>query len=88
MLPGHAMTVRAPGTGHRRYWSLPARPHTDSLETTVATVRRLLSEAVATHLRADVPVGAMLSGGIDSSALTALASRERRAAGAGSGRSR
>ncbi|WP_030420253.1 asparagine synthase (glutamine-hydrolyzing) [Streptomyces sp. SCSIO 75703] len=83
VLPGHAMTVRAPGTGHRRYWSLPARPHTDGLETTVATVRRLLSDAVAAHLRADVPVGAMLSGGIDSSALTALASRERRAAGGG-----
>jgi len=87
VLPGHTMTVRAPGTGHRRYWSLPARPHTDSLETTVTTVRRLLSEAVAAHLRADVTVGAMLSGGIDSSALTALAARQRRSAGGGALRS-
>ncbi|WP_326695855.1 asparagine synthase-related protein [Streptomyces sp. NBC_01754] len=43
VLPGHALLVRRPGTAHRRYWSLPARPHTDSLETMVATVRRLLS---------------------------------------------
>ncbi|MCM2387233.1 asparagine synthase (glutamine-hydrolyzing) [Streptomyces albipurpureus] len=75
VLPGHALLVRAPGTAHRRYWSLPARHHTDSPKATIATVRRLLSEAVAAHLRADVPVGAMLSGGIDSSALTALAAR-------------
>ncbi|GAA3501769.1 asparagine synthase (glutamine-hydrolyzing) [Streptomyces prasinosporus] len=75
VLPGHALTVRRSGTGHRRYWSLPARRHTDGPETTVATVRRLLSDAVTSHLRADVPVGAMLSGGIDSSALTALAAR-------------
>ncbi|WP_460071172.1 asparagine synthase (glutamine-hydrolyzing) [Streptomyces sp. YKOK-I1] len=83
VLPGHAMTVRRAGTGLRRYWSLPARPHEDTPETTVATVRRLLAEAVASHLRADVPVGAMLSGGIDSSALTALAARAVSASGRG-----
>ncbi|UUN27416.1 asparagine synthase (glutamine-hydrolyzing) [Streptomyces sp. FIT100] len=83
VLPGHALVVRRPGTGHRRYWSLPARPHTDSPETTVSTVRRLLSDAVASHLRADVPVGAMLSGGIDSSALTALAALSARQPGPG-----
>ncbi|NUK82688.1 asparagine synthetase B, partial [Streptomyces lunaelactis] len=75
VLPGHALLVRAPGTAHRRYWSLPARHHTDSPKTTIATVRGLLSEAVAAYLRADVPVGAMLAGRIDSSALTALADR-------------
>lgn len=86
VLPGHVMTVRRAGTGRRRYWTLPARRHEDSPEATVATVRRLLADAVAAHLRADVPVGAMLSGGIDSSALTALAARTT--GGAGTGRLR
>ncbi|MEU7024544.1 asparagine synthase (glutamine-hydrolyzing) [Streptomyces sp. NPDC046203] len=83
VLPGHALVVGRPGTARRRYWSLPARPHTDGLATTVDTVRRLLSDAVATHLRADARVGAMLSGGIDSSALTALAALSTRSAGRG-----
>ncbi|MER7394194.1 asparagine synthase (glutamine-hydrolyzing) [Streptomyces sp. NPDC000151] len=73
VVPGHVLVVRRAGSREKRYWSLPARPHTDSLDDTVATVRRLLGDAVTSHLGADVPVGAMLSGGIDSSALTALA---------------
>ncbi|MGX2993086.1 asparagine synthase (glutamine-hydrolyzing) [Streptomyces sp. JNUCC 64] len=83
VVPGHALVVRGSGSQERRYWSLPARQHTDSLEDTITTVRGLLADAVASHLRADVPVGAMLSGGIDSSALTALAHRNLAAAGIG-----
>ena len=81
--PGHVLVVRPSGSTEQRYWSLPARQHTDSLEDTITTVRGLLACAVAGHLRADVPVGAMLSGGIDSSALTALAHRTLTATGAG-----
>lgn len=83
VIPGNVLVVRRPGNQEKRYWSLPARVHTDSLDATIATVRRLLGDAVVSHLRADVPVGAMLSGGIDSSALTALASRTANADGAG-----
>ncbi|MEV7467853.1 asparagine synthase (glutamine-hydrolyzing) [Streptomyces kronopolitis] len=82
VVPGHYMVVRRSGIGHRRYWSLPARTHTDSLDRTISTVRGLLADSVAAHLRADVPVGAMLSGGIDSSALTALARQSLDRAGA------
>jgi asparagine synthase (glutamine-hydrolysing) len=45
-------------------------------ETPTGRVRTLLEESVRSHLVADVPVGVFLSGGIDSTALTALASRE------------
>ncbi|MFE7059028.1 asparagine synthase (glutamine-hydrolyzing) [Streptomyces californicus] len=83
VVPGHALIVRRPGSREQRYWSLPAREHTDSLDATVATVRGLLADAVASHTRADAPVGAMLSGGIDSSALSALAHRDLTAAGSG-----
>ncbi|MDH6113748.1 asparagine synthase (glutamine-hydrolyzing) [Kitasatospora sp. MAP12-15] len=83
VLPGHRLVLGRSGGAEQRYWELSARPHTDSLDTTVATVRELLADAVSKHLRADVPVAAMLSGGIDSSALTALAQQSLRQSGAG-----
>ncbi|HEX9337038.1 MAG TPA: asparagine synthase (glutamine-hydrolyzing) [Pseudonocardiaceae bacterium] len=56
-----------------RYWQLESHEHTDDLPTTVATVRELLEDIVEHQLVSDVPLGVMLSGGVDSSALTALA---------------
>jgi asparagine synthase (glutamine-hydrolysing) len=81
--PGEVIRVRRDGWSARRYWSLPAREHTDDLGTTVATVRELLVDTVARQSVADVPMGVMLSGGLDSSVVTALASRTLREQGAG-----
>ena len=58
-----------------RYWALEAREHTDDLDTTVGTVRELLEDIVARQLISDVPLGTLLSGGLDSSTITALAQR-------------
>jgi asparagine synthase (glutamine-hydrolysing) len=71
--PGHL--VRADRSGHRedRYWQLRSREHTDDLPTTVATIRDLLTDTVQRQLVAEVPRSALLSGGLDSSALSALA---------------
>lgn len=63
------------------YWSLEAKPHTDSYEQTVETVSWLLRDAVRRQLVSDVPVCSFLSGGIDSSVVTALASRQLAAEG-------
>jgi asparagine synthase (glutamine-hydrolysing) len=74
--PGHLMIVPATGTSRLRedrYWSLPAREHTDDVPTTVARVRELLEDTLTGQVRADQPVTLMLSGGIDSSAVAALA---------------
>ncbi|MEV0967837.1 asparagine synthase (glutamine-hydrolyzing) [Microtetraspora glauca] len=79
--PGHVVRVDRSGIRHRRYWALQARPHTDDLPATVDTVRGMLEEIIAAQLVADVPVGSLLSGGLDSSVMTALAARHRRAAG-------
>ncbi|GAA1192830.1 asparagine synthase (glutamine-hydrolyzing) [Kitasatospora gansuensis] len=71
--PG-TLVVRTPeGTRTRRYWSLTPAEHPDDLPTTVAHVRHLLDEAVTGQLAADVPVSVLLSGGLDSSAIAALA---------------
>lgn len=63
------------------YWTLEAKPHTDSYAQTVETVSWLLQDAVKRQLVSDVPVCSFLSGGIDSSVVTALASRQLEAQG-------
>lgn len=62
-----------------QYWSLGNQAHKNVGETgqgdAVGDVRRLLEQAVARQLVSDVPVGVFLSGGVDSSAIAAFASR-------------
>nr|ABC02786.1 putative amidotransferase [Actinomadura melliaura] len=74
--PGSTVTFSRNGVQHSTYWSLAARPHTDDFDRTVSTVRELLEDIVARQLVADVPLGVILSGGLDSSTLAALAMRQ------------
>ncbi|WP_405623007.1 asparagine synthase (glutamine-hydrolyzing) [Streptomyces sp. NBC_00076] len=74
--PGTVVTVDRSGLSRRAYWELETRPHTDDRDTTVATVRELLDDIVRRQLVADVPRCTLLSGGLDSSAMTALAARQ------------
>lgn len=61
----------------RRYWQKPNEPdHADSRDDLAVELRRLLEQAVRRRMIADVPVGAFLSGGIDSSAVVALMARQ------------
>ncbi|MFI0787998.1 asparagine synthase (glutamine-hydrolyzing) [Streptomyces lydicus] len=85
--PGHVVRVGRGGPSARCYWSLTAREHTDDLDTTVAHVRELLDDIVARQLIADVPLCTLLSGGLDSSAITALSARALAAQGRGPVRS-
>jgi asparagine synthase (glutamine-hydrolysing) len=73
---GHFLTVTRLQMRIRRYWNLHSKPHTEDLPTTVEHIRALLEDTVRRQLIADVPVVTMLSGGLDSSGLTALASQE------------
>ncbi len=72
---GWCLTVSPNGVSHRRYWQLESRPHEDDFPATVARVRELLADAVQRQLVADVPVCTLLSGGLDSSAITAFAAQ-------------
>lgn len=81
--PGHWLLHSRRGTRIHRYWALKSRPHTDDLPTTVDRVRRLLRDTVERQLVADVPVCTLLSGGVDSSAITALAVQAFRREGRG-----
>jgi asparagine synthase (glutamine-hydrolysing) len=85
--PGHTLRVRRGGITERRYWELQSYEHTDDLDTTVGHVRELLDDIVERQLVADVPLCSLLSGGLDSSAITALAARSLAAGGRGPVRS-
>ncbi|MCW5203206.1 asparagine synthase (glutamine-hydrolyzing) [Desulfobulbus sp. US4] len=76
LLPGHFMEVTDSGIHEPQcYWSIPFcpdEPGKRSEQEYAAELRELLIDAVRIRLRADVPVGAYLSGGLDSSAITSL----------------
>ncbi len=74
--PGTIVTVDERGIRERTYWRLESRLHIDDRDTTVANVRGLLDDIVRRQLVADVPECVLLSGGLDSSAITALSARE------------
>jgi asparagine synthase (glutamine-hydrolysing) len=71
--PGETVRVGPAGIHRNTYWSLETVEHTDDLDTTVETIRDLLDDIVRRQLEADVPIGTLLSGGLDSSAITAMA---------------
>lgn len=76
--PGHMLDWEmGRGAEIHRYWS-PVRSQDENLdeETAAREVRRLLEQSVRYRLIADVPLGAFLSGGIDSSAIVALMARQ------------
>ncbi|HEV7933921.1 MAG TPA: asparagine synthase (glutamine-hydrolyzing) [Actinomadura sp.] len=85
--PGQLVRIKRAGITKRRYWRLEAREHTDDLDTTIHTVRGLLEDIVDRQLISDVPLCSLLSGGLDSSAITALAAKALRAQGGGPVRS-
>ncbi|GAU68931.1 putative asparagine synthetase [Streptomyces sp. NBRC 110611] len=85
--PGTVVRVRGEGLTERRYWQLTAREHTDDLGTTIRTVRSLLEDTVERQLVSDVPLCTLLSGGLDSSTITALAAKHQLAQGGGPVRS-
>jgi asparagine synthase (glutamine-hydrolysing) len=76
--PGSMIVVENGQVSSRRYWALD-RQDAPSLETEDEAVERLrehLHRVSRSHLVADVPVGAFLSGGLDSSSISTLAARE------------
>ena len=73
--PGHTLRVSRDGIVTRRYWGLEAREHTDDLPTTIAHIRELLEDIVTRQLISDVPLCTLLSGGLDSSVITAFAAK-------------
>ncbi|MFZ5819925.1 MAG: asparagine synthase (glutamine-hydrolyzing) [Chloroflexota bacterium] len=76
--PGHYVTVKDGNVRTHAFWRLDMTPNPDfaqSFDEAADHLRWLLDDAIRLRLRSDVPVGSYLSGGLDSSSITVLASK-------------
>lgn len=76
VLPGHWLKIDRAGAIQHRWWDLSAvQPVEQSESAWIEELNAILDDAVRIRLRADVPFGAFLSGGVDSSTIVGLMSR-------------
>ena len=76
--PGHFLTARPGGpVDVFRYWRPVLHPERSPAPDTPERILAALRDSVTAHLRSDVPLGAFLSGGVDSAAICALAAESR-----------
>lgn len=73
LLPGELMLVDERGMHRKKYWELKPKPFYDCKKQAVETVRDLVTDAIQRQLVSDVPLCTLLSGGLDSSVVTAVA---------------
>jgi len=72
--PAHFAIFNNSGFYTQRYWKLETKEHTDSFGKTCNNINDLLGDSIKRQLDSDVPICAMLSGGLDSSIITAYVS--------------
>lgn len=78
LLPGHRLTVSNGKMHIERYWEVYYRPDFDHTRKYFTDhLRELLTDSIRVHTRSDVPIGSYLSGGLDSSTVSALALKYR-----------
>ncbi len=76
LLPGQFLEYHKNTLHTQTYWQLESLPHPDSWEDTVEKTRFLVTDAISMQMLSDVPICTFLSGGLDSSLITSVCSRE------------
>ena len=71
--PAHYMIINKNGLYKKEYWHLETKPHEDDFDTTCEKIRFLIKDSVERQLVSDVSLCTLLSGGLDSSIITAIA---------------
>ncbi len=71
--PGHFLVFDRKGLKINRYWQVESAPHLDDENTTIEKIRELLVDSIQRQLVSDVPICTFLSGGLDSSIISAVA---------------
>lgn len=79
--PGHCATYEKGKLSVKRYWKLMDREHTEDFNQTGEHVRWLVLDAIHRQMVAEKPIGTFLSGGLDSSLISAVCARELEAKG-------
>ena len=79
--PGYAGYYEREKLQLRQYWRLEDREHRDPFPQTAERVRELVTDAIRRQMVSDVPVGTFLSGGLDSSIISAVCAGENREKG-------
>ena len=74
--PGHFIRINKEEIQEHKYWGLEAEYHTLSYDETVEKTRFLVSDSIKRQMISDVPIATFLSGGIDSSIVSAICSDE------------
>ncbi len=74
--PGHMLLCSKDGFDLRSYWKLESRPHEDSYEETIEKTAYLVQDSIRRQMVSDVPICTFLSGGVDSSLVSAVCSAE------------
>ncbi len=81
VLPGHFLEIKEGRVRDEIYWKIESRPHEDSYEETIEKTAWLLEDSVRGQMLSDIPISTFLSGGVDSSLVTAICARELRKQG-------
>ena len=76
LLPGEYLLASPDGIKKNIYWQLESRPHIESFEDTVETVAQLVKNSVEQQMETELPLCAFLSGGLDSSLVTAISAKK------------
>ncbi|MBQ7944160.1 MAG: asparagine synthase (glutamine-hydrolyzing) [Lachnospiraceae bacterium] len=72
VLPGQCLSFSPNGRRAEFYWQLESRPHEDSMEETIEKTAWLIQDSVEKQMLSDIPISTFLSGGVDSSLVTAI----------------
>lgn len=76
VLAGNILTYSRDGVSEKPYWALVSAPHEDSFQETVEKTSYLIYDAIKRQMISDIPICTFLSGGVDSSLVTAVCALE------------